>query len=104
MTPHKRVIDGTTSKGKVEATTGGKASKLINNRSFGEGTTSISSREPTATSQPSQRQENLLFQKLLEMKEQIKKQQLQSDREWAQMTLNRDNIFREQEELKQLNQ
>ena len=39
---------------------------------------------------------------LREMKEQIK-EQLQSNRERAQMTLDRD-IFREQEELEQLNQ
>ena len=40
---------------------------------------------------------------LYEMKEQIKKQQ-QSDLEREQMALDRENILRKQEELKQLNQ
>jgi len=89
MAPRKQVISGTTSKGKAKATTRGTTYKPIDNLLLAEGTTSISSWEPTASSQPSPLQEDQLFQMLREMKEQMK-EQLQLDRE--------------QEELNQLNQ
>jgi len=38
------------------------------------------------------------------MKEQMKEQHAQSDREREQMTLDRENVLQEQEKLRQLNQ
>ena len=104
MTPRKKVIGGTTSKGKVNTTVGGATSKRINNQSFAEGTTSATSQEPSVGTQPPQQQEDHLFQMLREMKEQMKEQQQKSDREQEQMILNSDNILHEQEKLKLLNQ
>ena len=77
-------------------------SKPANNQLLMEGTASISPQEPSISAHPSQKQEDQLFQILHEMREQIKKQQ--SNHELEQMTLNHDNILREQEELKLLNQ
>ena len=81
MAPRKQVTSCVTSKGKVKATTGGTASKLTSNQLLTEGTASALSQEPSSSSHPPQQQENQLFQMLRKMKEQIKKHQLQSDRE-----------------------
>ena len=45
-----------------------------------------------------------LLQILYEMREQMKEQQTQSDREWEWMALNRENILQKQEKLRLLNQ
>ena len=45
MGPHKKVIGGTTSKGKDKTTAGGAASKRINNQPFAKGTTSATLQE-----------------------------------------------------------
>ena len=81
------------SKGKVKMTTGVTTSKLTRNQPIPKGITSASSQEPSTISHSFQQPENQLFQKLREMKEQMKEQQLQSDHEQEQMTLECDNII-----------
>jgi len=54
MTPRKQVTGGATFKGKAKVTTGGTTPKPSNNQLPIEGNASISSQEPTTSSQLSQ--------------------------------------------------
>jgi len=69
MVPRKRITDGATSKGKAKATIGGMTSKPTNNQPRIEDTDSISPHESSTSRQPSQPQEDQLFQMLYGMKE-----------------------------------
>ena len=52
MAPRKRIIDGTTSKGKIKAITGGATSKPTNSQPFVEGIASISPQESSSVLTP----------------------------------------------------
>ena len=60
-----------------------------------EDTRSSSPQESLASIQPSQQCEDQLLQMLYEMREQMKEQQMQSDRERKQMALDQESILRE---------
>jgi len=81
MAPQKQIASDATSKGKAITTTGGKASLPTNNQPHTEDTDSISPQELSADVQLSQQREDQLLQMLYEMREQMKEQPLQSDRE-----------------------
>ena len=85
MAPRKRITNGATSKGKVTATTEGKAYLPTNNQSHTKDTDSISPQELSVDVQSSQQQEDKLLHMLYEMRKQMKEQQLQSDHEQEQM-------------------
>jgi len=98
MVPQKWIVNGA-SKGKAIATTGGMTPPPTNNQPHAKDTGSFSPQEPSASVQPSSKWEDQLFQMLYEMREQIKEQQTQYDREREQMAQDHENIFWEKEEL-----
>ena len=63
----------------------------------------FSSQRAAASARAPPLYEGQIFQMLADMKEQMKVQQAQSDRDWKQAALDRNNAVKEQEALKQHN-
>ena len=69
MALRKKVISGTTSKGKSKMTARGENSKQISNQPFTKGTAYATLQEQPVSTQVLQQHEDQLFQMLREMKE-----------------------------------
>ena len=83
MAPRKRVVNGTISKGTAIRTTGGTTLPPINDHPHTSKHTGSSPQEKVASSQPAQRQDQLLHM-VTNMKEQMKEKQAQLDRDREQ--------------------
>ena len=101
MAPRKRVINGATSKDKAIGTAEGMVPPLTDEQSHTTKDTGSSSPQGATTcAQLPQRHEDQFLQMLTEMKEQMKEQQAQLDRDREQAALNCENAISEQEALR----
>ena len=106
MAPRKQFValNGAMSKGKTSAPLGARFPHLSTiSRVSPKTLVPPRLRGVTTSVQPPQQYENQLLQMLTNMKERMKEQEAQSDHGQEQVTLDRKNVIREYEALRQLN-
>jgi len=106
MAPRKQIIthNDVPSKGKTNSIVGGTVPPPAVNQQHATEDTGSSPQEAAASVRPTPLFEGQILQILVDVKEQIKEHQAQSDRDWEQATLDHKRAVHKQEVLKYNNQ